>query len=434
MKNLLIFPLMLIPLQGCQDDRPSGAKTEQKEFVANYDENKIPPYQLPELLRTEDGRTVSSVAMWQEERRPELLEIFTTQMFGSVPDQNKLDIRTETSTPAPALDGKALRQEVTIHFNEQPEGPKLHLLCYLPKGVSKAPAFIGLNFFGNHSIHPDPNITISTAWMRNSEVMATSENRATEASRAKRSSRWPVEMILAEGFALVTAYYGDIDPDFDDGFQNGIHPLFFASGQSAPGKEEWGSIAAWAWGLSRAMDYLQSHPQIDSKRVALLGHSRLGKAALWAGATDERFAMVISNNSGCGGAALSRRAFGETIGRINDSFPHWFCDQFKSYNEAEHTLPVDQHQLLALMAPRPLYVASAAEDRWADPRGEFLSARHASPVYQLYELEGLSTDTMPAVNEPVAATIGYHIRSGAHDLTTYDWQQYLAFAKRHFHR
>ena len=419
-----------------KNDKKSNAVNMQKtseKFVPNYDEDKVPDYTLTDPLIASDGTPIETVQDWQQKRRPEIVALFTDHMFGRVPNHNKTNISFEiTSEDKEALDGTATRKEVTIYFNEEPQGPKMHLLCYIPNNVKSSPAFLALNFYGNHSIHSDPNITLSSAWMRNSDEMGTKNNRATESSRGVRSSRWPVELILSKGFALVTAYYGDIDPDYDDDFQNGIHPLFYAEGQTQPKPNEWGSIAAWAWGLSRAMDYLETDVDINPQKIAVMGHSRLGKAALWVGAMDERFALVVSNNSGCGGAALSKRAYGETIARINTNFPHWFNDNFQQYNNNESALPFDQHMLITLIAPRPVYVASAQDDKWADPKGEFLSAHHARSVYELYEKTGPPAESMPKVNKPSVGTIAYHIRSGKHDVTNYDWEQYLAFAKSHF--
>jgi hypothetical protein len=396
----------------------------------NYDEAKVPAYTLPELLVMSNGERVRGAADWTK-RRAEIRSLLESNMFGRAPTRQAETTFALDSVDKAALGGRVIRKQVSIHA----AGKAMSLLLYLPAKVTHpVPVFVGLGFSPNQSVSVDPGIRLAGMWVQDKATKAISLQPAQEASRGSAASRWQVETVVARGFGLATIYYGDIEPDIAGAATLGIRGTYLKPGQDAPGDDEWGAIAAWAWGLSRAVDYLERDSDVDATHLALVGHSRLGKAALWAGAMDARFGIVISNDSGEGGAAISRRRFGETVADLNNRFPHWFCGNYKHYSGREDEMPFDSHMLLALVAPRPLYVASAVEDQWADPRGEFLGAVAASEVYELLGKTGIGTPRMPPTNQPVGDGVRYHVRTGKHDITAYDWQQYLDFADRHFRR
>jgi hypothetical protein len=378
---------------------------------------------LPDPLVAADGRTITTPEEWRDVRRPEILELFRTHVYGRSPEETG-DVRFDVFDEGrAALGGKAVRRQVAIDIAHNGRSLRIGVLAFLPaESAGPVPLLTLLNFGGNHTVCDDPAVPLPSTWLRE-------DFRPPGEFRGAKRDRFPLENILSRGWGMATAYYGDIDPDFDDGFRNGVHPLFDPPGERQG--DAWGSVGAWAWGLSRMMDYFETDGEIDHERIAVLGHSRLGKTALWAGAQDERFAVVISNNSGCTGASLSRHPKGESVNSINKNFPHWFCPNYRRYMENERNLPVDQHMLIALVAPRPVYVASATEDDWAGQEGEFLSCVHAAPVYRLFGLDGLGTATMPGPDSPLnEGHIGYHIRTGKHDLTAYDWERYVDFAGR----
>lgn len=426
----LCTPSIIFITAVLQVQSANQAMAQPKGF--NYDESKVPQFTLPSLLQNNDGLPTKTAEEWTSVRRPEILELFRTHVFGSIPPTvPKLRSRVR-SQKDDALDGSAVRREITVFFTDDDDGPQMDILVYTPANAKTAvPCFLGFNFKGNQTVEADPAIRLTSSWVRSSKSKSKNPNNATEDSRGTSSGRWPAKKIVDAGYGLATIYYGDIDPDFHDGFKNGVHAMWEKDRTADRPADAGGSISAWAWGLSRALDILDSDSLVDGDRVAVFGHSRLGKTSLWAGATDQRFKMVISNNSGCGGAALSRRRFGETVKRINTSFPHWFCKNHRQYNDNEDALPVDHHMLLALAAPRAVYVASAEEDRWADPRGEMLALYHAGPVFELFGKQPLPTDQLPKIDQPVHTDVGYHIRTGKHDVTDFDWTQYIKFADVH---
>ncbi len=363
-------------------------------------DQKAPPAAQPPLLQDAAGKEIATVAQWQM-RRPELQKLFLDEIYGNVPTTPyKLSWRVEREDKA-AMNGKATLRVVKLTVAAARGSLDFRLVLFVPNGSKgPAPAFLLMNNRGPDNMDPD---------------------------RKTKTPFWPAEEIVEAGFAAAAVQNQQIAADKKDSFQSGIFALL------DEGRREdasWGAIRAWAWGASRTMDYLTTEKGIDPGKIGVIGHSRGGKIALLAAATDERFALACSSCSGCTGAALARRKQGETVTKINEVFPHWFCLNYRKYNDHEETLPVDQHMLLALIAPRAVCVGSATEDGWADPMGEFLALRDAAPVWTLYGKPAKLPQTLPPADSPVAdGRLSYHIRTGKHDLTLYDWQEYLRFAR-----
>ncbi len=365
----------------------------------------MPAYTLPDALTAADGREIVTADEWKEIRRPEILELFRKHVYGRVPSTPYQKRFTVVHEDRRAMDGAATLRQVDITITANGKSLVIHLTLFLPNKAQKpVPTFLLICNRGAENIDP---------------------------TRKTKSDFWPAEEVIARGYGIAAFYNADVAPDRYDGFKSGVYGLL-DRGERPP--DAWGALAAWAWGASRCMDYFETDKDVAKEKVAVIGHSRGGKTALWAGAEDARFAMVCSNESGCGGAALSRRQTGrkETVARINKSFPHWFNENFKSYGGREAVLPVDQNLLIALSAPRAACVASAADDLWADPRGEFLSLVHAAPVYRLFGKHGLGrSPQMPTIGEPLDGDgVHYHIRAGKHNLTLFDWKCYMDFADK----
>lgn len=378
----------------------------QNHEEANYDESKVPAYTLPNVLKTSDNKTIKNKKAWEKLRRPEVLTLFEDNIYGQVPKSFE-DIRfTVLSEDKNSMNGKAHRKEVLIEVFNKNKSVKINLVLFTPNNAAEpAPAFLLINNRGKENTDP---------------------------SRKIISEFWPAEVVVEAGYAIAAFHVSDLAPDNKDEFMNGVLQLYPEQLIADNGMR---AIAAWGWGASRVMDYFETDPQIDAKKVALAGHSRGGKASLWAAAQDQRFALCISNCSGSTGAALARRQFGERVRRINTSFPHWFNTNYKKYNDHEELLPVDQHMLISLIAPRPVYATNASEDLWADPTGTFLSLKNAEEVYTLYGLKSKLPNVPPGLNTPIIESpLAYHNREGKHDLTVYDWKQFIRFADYHFGR
>lgn len=396
-----IGPLSAQTASGWQASKETVEKLSKSRSEFNYYEEKVPSFILPEVLTANNGRVISTKGDWMKIRRPEILELFRTNVFGRVPTTPyKMDFKIINEDPK-AINGAATLKQVDITITAGGKSLVIHLTLFVPNNVPKpVPVFLLINL-GSKNIDP---------------------------TRQLKSESWPVEEIIARGYAAAVFSNADVDPDNFDEFKNGIHGILDTGARP---DDAWGTIAAWAWGASRCLDYLVSDKEISKDKVAVVGHSRGGKTALWTGAEDQRFAMVVSNESGAGGAALARRRFGETVARLNTAFPHWFCTNYKKYSNNEDALPVDMHELLALTAPRALYVDCASDDLWGDPRGSYLALYNVMPVFKLFDSKTLISEAMPPLNTQISSEkIAFHIRDGEHNLKLKDWNFIMDFADK----
>jgi hypothetical protein len=305
-------------------------------------------------------------------------------------------------------------------------GPLVHVLLYLPANTQKpVPVFLCLQFNGNYTVNADPGIAILPVWNNRTHTLAMPKDPV----RGAFSRNWEIAKTLARGYGIAFIDYQEIEPDFS---QNSNVRFGVRNNFPNIGPDAWGTIGAWSWGASRALDYLQTDPQVDGHRVILFGHSRLGKTVLWAGAQDARFAAIIANCSGELGASLSRRDYGETIDDIVKHFPYWMCGNFRVYAGHWNDLPVDAHSLLSLIAPRPLFINSGSDDAWSDPRGQFLAARAATPVYNLLGRMGITETQFPPLDHVIGHDLTFNCHQGKHDVLPSDWDKFLDFADNHF--
>ncbi|HEY3323492.1 MAG TPA: acetylxylan esterase [Planctomycetota bacterium] len=380
---------------------------------------------LPDMLTAFNGEKITSKEQWVQKRRPELKALFQHYMYGFFPPAPEKIEATVEREDKQYFGGKATKKEVAIKYG--PAGaPPIHLLLILPNNKKPAPVFAGENFNGNYQVLKDPTIPLPTVWVPKQPKMKSNE--PIEDLRGAEVEVWNAEHLVDRGYGLATFYCGDIDPDKND-FTDGIHPFYAKAGQPR-GPQDWGAIAAWAFGLQRVVDYLVTDPAVDKTRIVSVGHSRLGKTAMLAAAFDERFAMAIPLQAGCGGTAPSRGKIGEAVERINRVFPHWFCDEFKKFNACPEKLPFDQHGLVALMAPRPVLFSNATDDQWANPAGQFDVLVAADPVYRLLGAGGMDAKAMPETGKLLDSTLGYFIRPGKHSMTKLDWDAFMDFADK----
>jgi len=383
----------------------------------------------PDPFKMLNGQAVTNEAMWRRSRRAELKSLFQHYMYGELPPKPERVEVEKLGEHQDLFDGKATLKLVRLKLGDA-AAPAIDVMLVMPNGGrGPHPAFVGMNFCGNHALLNDPRVPLARGWVY-TNCRDCPQNKATEASRGHQAADWAIEQTIQRGYALASFCSSDVDSDRAD-VSDGIKAwLAKKKNEPVPTKDR-GSIACWAWGFHRVVDFLMGEVEIDPMRVAVVGHSRNGKTALLAGALDERIALAIPHQAGCGGTAPSRGKIGESVKQINDRFPHWFNGRFKEFNEQTDRLPFDQHALVALMAPRPVLLSNAVEDQWANPSGQFEVLKAAEPVYRLLGAGGVDSAELPPLNTLVASRLGYYIRPGKHSMNRDDWKVFLDFADRH---
>ncbi len=408
---------------------PQNMPADVAGIPVNYDEAKVGTYTLPDPLIMSDGKPVRDAKTWEKKRRPEIVSIFEKQQFGIAPGRPKDETFEVLEKGTGALNGKAIRRRVDIHLSTDKTAPVIHLVEYLPAAAKRpVPMLLTISFTAPSNMVDDPGLPVGQIWDAKTKTKV-------PATQGRAFGKINVGAFLEAGFGVATFYYGDLEPDYAEGFPDSIRKYYLKPGQSSRGPEDWGSIAAWAWGMSRVQDYFETDKEVDSKRVAIHGVSRLGKTVMWAGAHDQRFAVVIASCSGEGGAALSHRDYGETIAHLTapTRFPYQFGENYGKWAGFPDKAPMDANMLAALVAPRPLLLQTGNTDYWSDPKGEFLTAVAAGPVYKLLGKKDLGTATLPAAKQPILHDIGYYMHDGGHGMVPTDWDIYVQFLKMHLH-
>jgi len=426
---LMLGVTLLSPAQSSQTAPPVPTAPDVVAGIpVNYDEGMAASYSLPDALTLSNGKQVKDTGTWWSKRRPEIVSLFETQQFGRAPSRPTGESFDLFDPGTPALQDKAIRKQVRIYLTNDKTGPSIHLLVYLPKGrTTPAPVLLNINFMAVQNAIDDPQIKPETVWDPKTDTRVSPPS--------SRFGHLDVMPLLDAGVGVATFYYGDVDPDYPEGFSNGIRALYLKTGQTERGPEDWGSIAAWAWGMSRVEDYFETDHDIDAHRVAVLGISRLGKTVMWAGALDQRFAAVIASCSGEGGAALSHRNYGETIAHLTapSRYPYQFAENYGKYAGFPDKAPMDANLLIALIAPRPLLLQTGNTDRWSDPKGEFLAEVAAGPVYRLLGKQDLGTDVWPQPGQLLLHDLSYYMHEGGHGMIPSDWNIIVEFLKTYLH-